>query len=150
MKEQNIVAKIDPNNPVLRFYSQWNEDRFVYETVFKSRINSIQDGFFVEIGALDGISISNTMFYEKSLGWRGILYEPDPDSFGGMLKVDRPNSIKVNMAGCAKDEIVKFEMAHETAVSGIKDVISPQIRNHPIFVLKKIADVWCGRLDRSF
>jgi len=35
----------------------------MWELVFKSRINNIKDGFFVEIGALDGVSISNTMFF---------------------------------------------------------------------------------------
>jgi len=54
------------------------------------------------------------------------------------------------MAGCAKDEIVKFEMAYETAVSGVKGLIATELRNHPIFQLKRTADIWCGRLDKSF
>ena len=35
-----------------------------------------RDGFFVELGANDGLSQSNTFYLEKKLGWRGILIEP--------------------------------------------------------------------------
>ena len=35
-----------------------------------------RDGFFVEIGAGDGVYLSNTYYFEKRLGWRGILVDP--------------------------------------------------------------------------
>lgn len=35
-------------------------------------------GFFVEAGGNDGITQSNSYFFEKYLGWRGILVEPVP------------------------------------------------------------------------
>lgn len=33
-------------------------------------------GFFVELGANDGVSQSNTLHFEKRRGWRGVLIEP--------------------------------------------------------------------------
>ena len=33
-------------------------------------------GFFVEIGAGDGVYLSNTYYFEKTLGWRGVLVDP--------------------------------------------------------------------------
>lgn len=35
-----------------------------------------RDGFFVEIGAGDGVYLSNTHYFEKRLGWHGILVDP--------------------------------------------------------------------------
>lgn len=36
-------------------------------------------GYFVELGANDGRFQSNTLYYEQSRGWRGVLVEPSPD-----------------------------------------------------------------------
>ena len=39
------------------------------------------NGFFIELGAYDGVTQSNTLFYEKNKGWRGILIEPSKDIY---------------------------------------------------------------------
>lgn len=45
-------------------------------------------GFFVEFGATNGITLSNTHLLEKQMGWTGILAEPNP-SFHGRLARER-------------------------------------------------------------
>jgi FkbM family methyltransferase len=66
------------------FYSQIGQDRYLHEHIFKGKRN----GVFVDIGAHDGISFSNTYFFEKELGWTGICVEPHPDCFA-KLKQNR-------------------------------------------------------------
>ena len=52
-----------------RSSSQISQDLFVFYFVKK------QKGFFIEIGACDGVYLSNTLLLEKS-GWNGIICEP--------------------------------------------------------------------------
>jgi FkbM family methyltransferase len=44
------------------------------------------NGFFVEFGAVDGISFSNTYLLENKFGWTGILAEPNPDMWDQLSK----------------------------------------------------------------
>ena len=51
--------------------SQLAQDIFVVANTTHKKNN-----FFVEFGATDGITISNTYLLEKELNWKGILIEP--------------------------------------------------------------------------
>lgn len=42
---------------------------------------AFRGGFFVEAGANDGYTQSNTYYLERFLGWRGVLVEPLPDLY---------------------------------------------------------------------
>jgi FkbM family methyltransferase len=48
-------------------------------------------GFYVEMGATDGVELSNTVFLEKRFGWNGILAEP-AICWHKKLRINRPNS----------------------------------------------------------
>lgn len=39
------------------------------------------NGFFVELGANDGKTQSNTLYFEKYRNWKGILVEPSPNNY---------------------------------------------------------------------
>ena len=60
----------------IQYYSQLDQEKWVLETLGFKR-----DGYFVEIGAHDGVELSNTFTLEESFGWNGICVEPNPDSF---------------------------------------------------------------------
>ena len=47
---------------------------------------NFNNGFFVELGANDGISQSNSYYFEKYRKWKGILIEPIPHNYLKCLK----------------------------------------------------------------
>lgn len=59
-------------------------------------------GFFVEAGANDGVSQSNTLYWERFRGWRGLLIEPIPELAARCAK-NRPRATTVHAALVAPD-----------------------------------------------
>ena len=83
-----------------------------------------KEGFFIEIGASDGIDLSNTYLLETQYNWKGICCEPIPEHFEKLVK-NRPNSL------CYKEAVyntsgltLSFDIANEsTLFSGITEHI---------------------------
>lgn len=51
-------------------WSQAKEDHAIYHRFFSDK-KFIENGFFLEIGGLDGATFSNTFLFEQVLGWKG-------------------------------------------------------------------------------
>ena len=49
-------------------------------------------GFFIESGANDGVSYSNSLYFERYLGWNGLLIEPIP-ALVAACRRNRPKAI---------------------------------------------------------
>jgi FkbM family methyltransferase len=65
---------------------------------------NIQDKFFIEAGANDGLSQSNTAMLEFHHGWNGICVEPSRMNYERCLN-NRPHSIVVHAALVGVDHI---------------------------------------------
>jgi FkbM family methyltransferase len=70
-----------------------------------------RNGYYVEIGANDGISYSNTLYFERKKNWSGILVEPDKHNFR-LLTKNRRKSNKFFNCACVslefKESFIKF------------------------------------------
>ena len=100
--------------------SQFNQDKFVIDFY-----NNKQSGYFVEIGASDGIQLSNTYILEKNYNWKGICVEPIPDKYK-KLKKNRPNSYCYNNPIYNQSNIdIEFSICTNGSLfSGIKNHIT--------------------------
>ena len=79
-----LKRKIEENSPLHHvaygepfddYYHDLYNDLFYKNFVFK---NNLSNGYFVEIGALDGVINSQSFIFEKHLKWDGIVVEPNP------------------------------------------------------------------------
>ena len=71
------------------FLSQHGEDLEVYMDYFKDR--EVQNGTYIEAGAVEGWQASNTWYFEHNEGFTGMLIEANPRCLEG-LKIIRPNN----------------------------------------------------------
>lgn len=94
------------------YNSQIGQDKWVHSVTGDKR-----DGFFVELGACDGVLYSNTLFFEK-LGWNGICIEPN-DTYFKQLKTKRKCFLSNDLISSEADRVVDFAMCGST--SGIAD-----------------------------
>jgi len=104
------------------YNSQDNQDRYLETNVFKCYKN----GFYIDVGAHDGVTINNTLYFEKNNNWTGINIEPIKKVFDN-LKNNRPNNINLNCAVCNNDGETEFlcNTGYTEMISGIKDNFHP-------------------------
>jgi FkbM family methyltransferase len=90
----------------MEFYSHIGQDKWVAEVFRRAR-----GGYFLDFGAFDGITTSNTLFLEKELGWFGICVEPNPLYYTDVCRLR--NCIKVNSAlWTTSRQSLEFRDAH--------------------------------------
>lgn len=101
----------------MNYKSQYGQDRFLNENFFKNKKN----GVFVDIGAHDGVTLSNSYFFEKDLEWFGLCIEPIPFLFEKLN--ENRKCIKVNGCAWSENTTKKFRIinGYSEMLSGIVD-----------------------------
>ena len=104
-------------------YSQLGQSTYM-NTLFNSKRN----GFFIESGAHDGESLSNSLYFEKKFNWTGLLIEPLPNSFK-ILSTKNRNAYTLNACIAKKKPFVaKFRIVN--VFSGRQDQMNPDQVNY--------------------
>lgn len=121
--------------------SQFKQDLWV-EQMTKGK----RDGYFVELGARDGIKTSNGYYLEKKLNWKGILLECSPQNIHKLVNCERNNSVKdyraiyksskqnlsfyISAAGNGLGSIYQDRFTHQTPVMVETVTLSDLLREH--------------------
>lgn len=100
--------------------SQAGQDYWVYGDVF----NEKRGGYFVDIGAHDGIYLSNTYILESRYRWSGLCIEANPVTYRSLAKNRRVPTL--NLCLDRSEGAVDFALKGE--VGGI---IGPDVDNKP-------------------
>ena len=99
------------------YYSQNGQDKLIAETLFPNKMN----GVFVDIGASDGVTFSNTYFLEK-IGWTGLVVEPIPLIYDQLVK----NRTCITIPGCVSATPGKETFRLAQMLSGIVSEYDPK------------------------
>ncbi len=100
-----------------KFFSQAGQDKIIKNYFFQNKKN----GFFIEIGAYDGIIGSNCYHFEKFLNWEGIAIEPSQIQYDKLKNNRTCKTINKAISNDKKD--VEFLEVIEglTQMSGINN-----------------------------
>ena len=100
------------------FHSQHRQDSYLEEYIFKG----YKHGVFMDIGAHDGVTFNNTLYFEKTNQWTGYNVEPIPTVYE-KLKANRPSCVNVNYAVASTDGTAEFfcNSGYTEMLSGLKE-----------------------------
>ena len=103
-------------------------------TFVDSLLSGRRDGFFIECGAADGESASNSLFFELQRNWTGLLIEANPDYYRALLDMNRrayvlgsclsterrPATVRIQPAGILSGIADKMHPAHVAFIGSRK------------------------------
>ena len=124
-------------------YGQYGQPVYIDQVIFKGQV---ENGFFIEAGAHDFETNSDTLYYELEHGWTGLLVEAHPLSYQlGSEKNRRVRSVRTCLSTSGGVETMNFDLSgsvrNETtreAMAGLvkeanKDTI--QMQCFPLYTL---------------
>jgi len=132
-------------------YSLCDSNKEFLDNKLDNLFNQKKEGFFIELGANNGLLQSNTAFFEKNRNWSGILIEPNIKNYE-FCKLNRPNSICYNYACVSDDFTDEFiygdfnlepndQISLMSSVNGERLNISNNLIKVPVSTLTNILDM---------
>ena len=113
---QNIwpMTNVFPNNT---YYSQFGEDSFMESLFPRGYV-----GTCVEVGAYNGVNVSNTLFFEEK-GWKCVCIEPLPEHFEA-CKLKRKYAVNCCISDKNKEDVpfyvYELEGGNQSAISSLE------------------------------
>ena len=106
------------NSPSLmqNFVSQFGQDATIYYSMLAGKLARGERGFYVDLGAHDEKTISNTWFLDKCLGWQGLCVEANPELAEKLRQSSRTCKV-VNK--CAAEKVGTLQFVSNGAIGHI-------------------------------
>jgi FkbM family methyltransferase len=121
-----------------RSHAQIRQDLWVCWEMCEAR-----SGYFVEFGATDGVTNSNTALLEREYGWQGILAEPNP-SWHADLRQNRQAAVDPRCVAARTGDEVDFLVVDDPELSTIaayagQDHFAEMRRRAPAITVETVA-----------
>jgi FkbM family methyltransferase len=100
----------------MEYYSQLMQDKLVDEF-----FDQKENGFYIEIGAHDGISGSNTFFFEKFRNWNGLCIEPGPEEFKNLVSNRKSTNLNVCVSDYDGESEFSYIEGYSMMLSGLSE-----------------------------
>lgn len=107
--ETTVAPNLVAINLQRRSSSRLGQDIWALE-----RLRYKRGGYFVDVGAMDGMLASNTLMLERDFGWTGLCAEPNPDFFR-QLRQNRKCKVLDACIGSRTGDDVAFILADENS-----------------------------------
>lgn len=105
--------------------SQTSEDKCLLRF-----FNGLCNGRYIEMGAIDGVTFSNTYAFHFGLEWKGVNIELVPRNYE-KLKANRVHDIaNINAAVCSEHQTVHYVDSDRDEVSGVWEFVTPAHREN--------------------
>ena len=133
-------------------YSLFDSNKISIDEKLNNLINK-DNGFFIELGANNGLLQSNTAFLEINRGWKGILIEPSVKNYE-LCKKARPNSICYNYACVSneyKDEFIlgDFDLPSNDQISLMSSIEGKRLHSSTQNLIKVPVSTLTNILDKQ-
>ena len=86
-------------------FSSFNQDIWIANNIFQNK----KKGFFIDVGAYDGISNNNTILFEKFFKWKGYCIEPNKKSFNKLKKYRKSFLVNAAISNFLKKRVYFYE-----------------------------------------
>ena len=111
------------------------EDEYIFEHHFSQHGSPPyhSNGTFLELGAHDGVAVSNTLWLEQALGWRGVLVEASQRSFESLRRHrgTARNTLR-HAAVCPQGQIINYiepKKVSDSVMAGMTASM-PEVNKH--------------------
>ena len=118
-----------------KHYSQYGQSLFV-----DNLLHQRKGGFFVECGAATGVNLSNSLFFERSRNWTGILIEANPVLFDILLKYNR-RCYQMNACLSPIKEPRQIQFSPAGYMGGLEDYIGDLHRKNVETQMKNVSEI---------